>query len=190
MSQAFRQHSYESGQRLEIIQGDITAQATDAIVNAANRYLEHGAGVAGAIVRKGGAQVQAESLQWVLEHGLVPHAEPAFTHAGSLPCRYIIHAVGPAWGEGEEVKKLASAIHGSMQVAEKLGLASIAFPAISTGIFGFPKLLAAQTILSTIHAYLASNPTSGLKLIRLVLYDQETLQSFLETWDEDDHFSA
>ena len=90
-------YTYPSGQRLEIVQGDITGETVDAIVNAANSHLQHGAGVAGAILRRGGYQIQQESLEWVRQHGPVTHAEPAYTSAGKLPCRYVIHAVGPVW---------------------------------------------------------------------------------------------
>jgi O-acetyl-ADP-ribose deacetylase (regulator of RNase III) len=190
MKPTFKDVTYPSGQKLQIVQGDITAEAVDAIVNAANSRLLHGAGVAGAIVRRGGAVIQAESSQWVREHGLVSHAEPAYTHAGNLPCRYIIHAVGPVWGEGDEQARLAAAIHGSLRLADQLGLGSIAFPAISTGIFGFPKSLAARVILSTMDDYLSRNPGSNLKLIRLVLFDQDTLQAFINAWEQDDHFRS
>jgi len=190
MSQTLIDYRFPSEHMLQIAHGDITAEAVDAIVNAANSHLIHGAGVAGAIVRRGGLIVQAESSQWVREHGPVAHAEPAYTHAGSLPCRYVIHAVGPVWGEGDEQAKLEAAIRGSLRLADQLGLVSIAFPAISTGIFGFPKTLAAKVILSTIQDYFTQNSTSSLKLIRLVLFDQETLQSFVNTWEQDDHLRA
>jgi len=187
MNQTFMDYIFPSGQKLQIAQGDITAETVDAIVNAANCHLAHGAGVAGAIVRRGGPQVQAESNQWVREHGPVTHAEPAYTNAGNLPCRYIIHAVGPRWGEGNEAEKLESAIRGSMRLTEQLGLDSIALPAISTGIFGFPISLAAQVILSTIRDYFTHNPHSNLKLVRVVLFNQEPLQAFLKAWEQDDH---
>jgi len=173
-------YTYPSGQQLEIVQGDITGEAVDAIVNAANSHLQHGAGVAGAIVRRGGYQIQQESLEWVRRNGPVGHDEPAFTGAGKLPCRYVIHAVGPVWGEGDEDVKLSSAIRGSLQVAERLGLASIAFPAISTGIFGFPKERAAHIFFETLQDYFSTNPSSGLKLVRLTLYDRPTLTTFLD----------
>jgi O-acetyl-ADP-ribose deacetylase (regulator of RNase III) len=190
MDQVRRENTYPSGLVVQIAQGDITAETVDAIVNAANSCLEHGAGVAGAVVRRGGPQIQAESSQWVREHGLVSHAEPAYTNAGNLPCRYVIHAVGPRWGEGDEEVKLGAAIRGSLLLADRLSLGSIAFPAISTGIFGFPKTRAAQVMLSTIQGYLTNNPNSSLKLIRLVLFDQETLQAFVDEWERDDHFAA
>jgi len=137
-----------SGQIFQLVQGDITAETTDAIVNAANRALRHGAGVAGAILRRGGEVIQQESDAWVREHGPVSHAEPAWTSGGALPCRYVIHAVGPVWGDaqkpgagGDEDAKLAAAVTGSLSVAESLGLKSISLPAISTGVFGFPSML-------------------------------------------------
>ncbi len=173
-------YTYPSGQQLEIVQGDITGEAVDAIVNAANSHLQHGAGVAGAILRRGGPQIQQESLEWVRQHGTVTNAEPAYTGAGKLPCRYVIHAVGPVWGEGDEDAKLASAIRGSLQLAERLDLASIAFPAISTGIFGFPKDRAARIFLETLQDYFSVNPSSGLKLVRLTLYDRPSLITFLD----------
>lgn len=190
MSQSIKQHTFPSGQKLQLAQGDITAETVDAIVNAANPHLAHGAGVAGAIVRHGGAQIQLESDEWVHEHGLVSHAEPAYTQAGKLPCRFVIHAVGPRWGEGDEDAKLAAAVGGALRRAEQLGVSSIAFPAISTGIFGFPAPLAAGVMLSAIADYVSHNPLSSLQLIRLVLYDQDTLQTFLKVWEQDDHLRA
>ncbi len=187
MNQTVREHTFPSGQRLELAHGDITDEKVDAIVNAANAHLAHGAGVAGAILRKGGRQIQLESDQWVRLHGAVTHAEPAYTSAGSLPCRYVIHAVGPRWGEGDEENKLAAAVRGSLARAEQLGLGSIAFPAISTGIFGFPVLLAAQVILSTIAISLEKQPPSSLQLVRVVLFDQVSLTIFTKEWDQDDH---
>jgi O-acetyl-ADP-ribose deacetylase (regulator of RNase III) len=190
MNQTLKAYTFPSGPSLQIAQGDITDESVDAIVNAANSYLEHGAGVAGAIVRRGGAIIQAESREWVSQHGPVSHAEPAFTKAGNLPCRFIIHAVGPVWGEGDEDEKLRAAIHGSLNLANRLGVASIAFPALSTGIFGFPKEKAAQVIITGILNFIEKAPTSSLKLIRLVLFDQETVQVFLKTLEKDDHFRS
>jgi O-acetyl-ADP-ribose deacetylase (regulator of RNase III) len=190
MNRAIKEFTFPTKQVLQIVQGDITTEDVDAIVNAANAQLIHGAGVAGAIVRHGGPVIQAESSRWVKEHGLVLHAQPAYTNAGNLSCRYVIHAVGPVWGEGNEEEKLRAAIHGSLVLADKLNLKSIAFPAISTGIFGFPKPLAAQVILTTIHDYLSSGLASGLMLIRVVLYDQLTLQVFTVAWEQNDHLAA
>jgi len=169
--------------KLQLAQGDLTEEAVDAIVNAANARLQHGGGVAGAIARRGGPSIQAESDAWVRAHGPVRHAEPAYAHAGSLPCRYVIHAVGPLWGEGDEDDKLRAAIQGALRLADQLELRSIAFPAISTGIFGFPKERAARVTLLAMRDYFARNPASGLRLVRLTLFDQGTVEAFLQAWD-------
>ena len=168
---------------LSLITGDITEMDTDAIVNAANNQLQHGGGLAGVIVRKGGKQIQAESYAWVREHGPVSHSKPAYTSAGSLPCKYVIHAVGPIWGEESEDEKLSAAVKGSLKLADKLKLKSISLPAISTGIFGFPKERAARIILETIAGYFLDQPGSGLKRVRLILFDQATVDVFLRTFD-------
>jgi O-acetyl-ADP-ribose deacetylase len=163
---------------LEIVRGDITQETSDAIVNAANSYLAHGAGVAGAIAARGGQLVVEESANWVKKHGPVSHEHPAWTHAGNLPCRYVIHAVGPIWGSGGEDAKLGAAVKGSLERAEELKLASISFPAISTGIFGFPVERAARVILTSLAAWANEHPSAGLKRIRLVLFDADTAQTF------------
>ncbi|MGQ9832567.1 MAG: macro domain-containing protein [Candidatus Villigracilaceae bacterium] len=172
-----------NGATLQLVQGDLTLEATDAIVNAANAYLQHGGGVAWAIVRRGGEIIQDESDAWVREHGLVSHASPAWTSGGNLKARYVIHAVGPIWGEGEEDAKLTAAVTGALRVADELNLASISLPALSTGIFGFPKERAAGVILSAVRAYLVTASTS-LRLVRLVLYDAGTVTAFRKAWDE------
>ena len=107
------------------MQGDITQEQVDAIVNAANSHLQHGGGVAGVIAHKGGQVIQQESHAWVRAHGPVSHAKPAYTSAGRLPCRYIIHAVGPVWGAGDEDHKLSAAVRGSLERADELNLRSI-----------------------------------------------------------------
>jgi O-acetyl-ADP-ribose deacetylase len=187
MNQSIREHTFSSGQVLQLVRGDLTEEKVDAIVNAANEHLLHGGGVAGAIVRKGGREIQEESTRWVKEHGPVRHAEPAYTGAGRLPCRYVIHAVGPVWGDGNEDAKLEAAVSGSLKRAEQLGLSSLALTAISTGIFGFPKDRAAGITYRTISAHLSTTPGSSLRQVRLVLIDQSTLDVFQETWDS--HFA-
>lgn len=173
---------FPSGQTLELVQGDITQEHVDAIVNAANEYLRHGGGVAAAIARRGGRVVDEESRAWVSQHGPVPHDQPAYTSGGNLPVRYIIHAVGPVWGSGDEDRKLQAAVRGSLQRAEELSLTSIAFPAISTGIFGFPKDRAARLFYETLTTYFIQNPDSSLRLIRLTLFDIPTLTAFQQVF--------
>jgi O-acetyl-ADP-ribose deacetylase (regulator of RNase III) len=184
MNAILAEHSHETGQTVQIVQGDITMEEVDAIVNAANEYLQHGGGVARTISKQGGPTIQKESQAWVREHGTVSHARPAWTSGGSLPAKYVIHAVGPIWGDGDEDNKLEAAVRGSLRVADELKCASVALPAISTGIYGFPKDRAAKIILATIENYFAENLASGLKTVKLVLYDQPTVDVFIRSWQD------
>ena len=185
MSAILAEKILPTGQTLQIAQGDITLENVDAIVNAANEHLQHGGGVAWSIVKRGGDVIQDESDAWIAKHGLVPHSRPAWTSGGRLPARYVIHAVGPVWGDGDEDAKLADAVTGSLRAADELGLSSIAFPAISTGIFGFPKERAAKIIFKAIKEYFTEQSNSGLKTVKLVLWDDETVKAFLANWTGD-----
>lgn len=182
MNTVLRERVLPGSQILQIVRGDLTAETTDAIVNAANEHLQHGAGVAGAIVRRGGQKIRQESDAWIRLHGRVPHARPAWTSAGLLPAKYVVHAVGPVWGSGDEDSKLSSAIEGALEVADELKLASISFPAVSTGIFGFPKESAAKIMLRAITEYFSTTPSSSIKQVRVVLFDPATIEAFLKAW--------
>lgn len=184
MNEILRTKSLTPDFTVQLVQGDITQEEVDAIVNAANQQLQHGGGVAAAISRAGGAQIQQESDEWIEKHGPVTHANPAFTSAGNLPSRYVIHAVGPRWGSGEEDRKLADAVTGSLRLANDLNAQSLSLPAISTGIFGFPKKRAAKVILRAIESYAADHPQTGVEEVRLVLFDQPTVDAFSAVWDE------
>ena len=184
MGKIIREYLLANGVLLHIVQGDITREQVDAIVNAANSYLQHGGGVAGAIVHQGGNVIQQESDVWVQQHGLVSHETPAFTGAGNLPCTYVIHAVGPVWGSGDERRKLSAAITGSLELAEQLKLSSIAFPAISTGIFGYPLEQAAEVILQAIRNYFIQRKESTIHLVRMTLFDNKTAQVFINLCDK------
>jgi len=157
---------------LELVQGDITDMDCDAIVNAANRDLILGGGVAGAIRRKGGPTIQEECN----EIGSVEIGEAVITTGGKLRARYVIHAVGPKFGEGDEDRKLASATLNSLKMADRHGLRSIAFPAISTGIFGFAVDRCASIMLSTTISYL--HDKTAIEKVVLCLYDPDTLEVF------------
>jgi O-acetyl-ADP-ribose deacetylase (regulator of RNase III) len=159
---------------LVLKRGDITDEDTDAIVNAANAHLQHGGGVAGAIVRKGGAIIQKESDKI----GYVPVGSAAITTAGNLKTNFVIHAVGPRMGEGSEDEKLRDATQNSLRLADAEGIRTIAFPAISTGIFGYPIERCASIMLQTFQQY-CSGETS-LKEIRMCLFDQQALQVFTD----------
>ena len=160
---------------LELTQGDITDLDADAIVNAANTALQLGGGVAGAIRRKGGPKIQEECNKIGGTHvgGAV------ITTGGNLKAKYVIHAVGPRHGEEHEDEKLKDATLNSLILADKNNLKSIAFPAISTGIFGFPKDRCATIMLSTAIAYL-EGPTKLEKVV-YCLYDQNTFEIFKRT---------
>lgn len=166
------------GQRILLIHGDLTEQRVDAIVNAANAQLMHGGGVAGAIARRGGPSIQAESDAWVRQHGPASAEHPALTGAGDLPCRYVIHTVGPVWGEGDEDARLHRAVTSALALAEDLGLASLALPAISTGIYGFPLARAAPLLIEAVESFLDARPASALREVRITLFDPPALQAF------------
>lgn len=181
----------QTGQTFQIVQGDITIENVDAIVNAANEHLQHGGGVAWAISKKGGPKIQKESDEWIRQHGPVPHSHPAWSSGGLLPAKYVIHAVGPVWGDAQSVDasgdndaKLADAVTGSLRVADELKCFSIALPAISTGIYGFPKDRAAEIIFSTIDKYFVETSSSAVKTVKLVLFDQPSVDVFIKTWQD------
>ncbi len=157
---------------LQLAKGDITDQQTDAIVNAANSSLILGSGVAGAIRSKGGPTIQAECDKI----GHCPVGGAVITTGGNLQAAHVIHAVGPRMGEGDEEEKLQSATQSSLQVAQENGLRSIAFPAISTGIFGFPIERCADIMLSTTIQFLDKG--SKLEKVVFCLYGNEAYAVF------------
>jgi O-acetyl-ADP-ribose deacetylase len=160
--------------RIELVQGDITKQDVDAIVNAANESLLGGGGVDGAIHRAGGPAILEECRQL----GGCATGDAKATTAGDLPARYVIHTVGPVWqgGDANEDELLASCHRRSLEVAAELGSRTIAFPAISTGIYRFPIERAAQIALATTAAELERHP--DIDEVRFVLFSDEHLQAF------------
>jgi O-acetyl-ADP-ribose deacetylase (regulator of RNase III) len=168
------------GKILRLIQGDITERDVDAIVNAANSHLQHGGGVAGAIVRKGGQVIQEESN----EIGYTPVGAAVITGAGKLRAKFVIHAVGPRIGEGGEDNKLKNAISNSLKLASQKGLKSISLPAISSGIFGFPKDRCAEILVKEALNYIEKNPKSSLRLIEFCIYDDLTKEYFQREFDK------
>jgi O-acetyl-ADP-ribose deacetylase (regulator of RNase III) len=163
-----------AGRVLELIEGDITEMDTDAIVNAANARLILGGGVAGAIARKGGPEIRAECDRV----GGTFVGGAAITTGGRLKARHVIHAVGPRMGEGKEDEKLTNATRNALKVADENGLKSIAFPAISTGIFGFPIHRCAEIMLATTLDYLKGQ--TGLQRVVFCLYGRDSFNVFAE----------
>jgi O-acetyl-ADP-ribose deacetylase (regulator of RNase III) len=179
MNEVIRDHQLPTGQRIRLVRGDLTEEAVDAIVNAANSHLAHAGGVAAAIVRKGGAVIQQESDRLAP----VPVGGAVATGAGALRARFVIHAVGPRWGEGDEDEKLRRAASSSLALAEERDCGSIALPAISSGIFGFPKERCAQILVQSAVDFCAAHPDSVLREIRFTLFDEPTAAVFQEEFD-------
>lgn len=167
MNEVLHTRTRPDGRKIHVVRGDITQEEVDAVVNAANEMLRHGGGVAGAMVVEGGYDIQAESDRYVRDHGPVPTGSAAITGAGKLKARHVIHAVGPVWGMGNEEALLASAVKSALALADQYGLRSISLPAISTGIFGYPKPLAIPVILQTILQYLDEHRDSHLHDVRI-----------------------
>jgi O-acetyl-ADP-ribose deacetylase len=163
------------GTLLRLITGDLTESTADAIVNAANSRLQHGGGVAGAIVREGGRIIQEES-DYI---GYVPVGESALTTGGRLKARFVIHTVGPRWGEGAEEEKLRLAVTNTLRLASEKSFSHIAMPAISAGIFGFPKDRCAQIMVHTLFTFVSTHETT-LKTIDICLMDSEIVSYFQE----------
>lgn len=159
---------------LELVRGDITQQEVDAIVNAANSALAPGGGVDGAIRRAGGPRITEETSRL----GGCPTGDAVATGAGDLRARHVIHAVGPIWqgGGAGEADLLASAHRRAVEVAAERGCRSIAFPAISTGIYGYPPELAAPVAIAAVREALERNPP--VELVRFVLFSDELLRVF------------
>ncbi len=162
------------GKTIRLVSADLTERDVDAIVNAANSHLQHGGGVAGAIVRKGGRVIQDESDRI----GVVPVGSAAITTAGKLKARYVIHAVGPMMGEGDEDNKLKRAINSVLNLAAGKKLKSISVPAISAGIFGFPKDRCAKILAGETAAFLKNNAASSLGLVEFCIFDREAYGYF------------
>lgn len=170
----------QNGKKLRLVKGDITERMVDVIVNAANSYLKHGAGVAGAIVRKGGYIIQEESDKI----GFVPVGSAVLTTAGKLPSRAVIHAVGPRMGEGDEDSKLKKAVNSSLLLASANKFVSISIPAISSGIFGFPKDRCASVLVSESIKFVQMNPQTSLEVIEFCIFDNKTLSYFVKEFEE------
>jgi O-acetyl-ADP-ribose deacetylase (regulator of RNase III) len=172
------------GAELSIIQGDITRQATHAIVNAANSGLMGGGGVDGAIHSAGGPAILEECKKIVAAHGRLPTGQAVMTTAGKMPARHVIHTVGPVWhgGDRDEAGLLASAYRNSLKLAAAERLTSIAFPSISTGAYGYPVNEAAGVALGEVVSFLGK-PTS-IKKVVFVLYDSRTFEVYAKALEE------
>jgi len=165
--------------KLGIIQGDITQQSTDGIVNAANSSLMGGGGVDGAIHRAGGPAILEECKQIVSRQGRLPTGKAVITTGGNLKAKFVIHTVGPIWHGGSkgEPELLASAYQGSLKLATENKLSSISFPSISTGVYGYPVSQAARVAIGTATDFLRQGTTS-LREVLFVLFDAKTFDAY------------
>lgn len=168
-----------SGRVIELVTGDITRQPVDAIVNAANSTLLGGGGVDGAIHRAGGQAIIDECRVIRAGRGECPTGEAVLTGGGGLPARFVIHAVGPVWRGGDqgEPELLASCYRNSLRIAAERGFQTVAFPSISTGIYGYPVSMAASTALATVASFLSTEPVAPLR-VRFVLFDPVTFATY------------
>lgn len=167
---------------ISLIQGDITTQSVDAIVNAANSSLMGGGGVDGAIHRAGGPAILEECKAIVHEHGELPTGHAVMTTADDLPARHVIHTVGPIYRDGNhgEDQLLAMAYQNCLQIAHETNLRSLAFPSISTGAYRFPTDRAAHIALATIDRFLTTFP---LKQVIMVLFAKTTFDVFQKNYN-------
>ncbi|MBC7081892.1 MAG: O-acetyl-ADP-ribose deacetylase [Firmicutes bacterium] len=165
---------------LRLVQGDITQQETDAIVNAANSELAGGGGVDGAIHRAGGPAIHEECMRIRRERGRLPAGRAVITTGGRLKARYVIHTVGPIWQGGDhgEDETLASAYRSSLELAREHGLRTVAFPSISTGAYGFPVERAARVALGAVRDFLRRPEGQGFDEVRFVLFSGRDLEVY------------
>ncbi|MFZ5590422.1 MAG: O-acetyl-ADP-ribose deacetylase [Bacillota bacterium] len=169
--------------RVVLLQGDITEQDTQAIVNAANSRLAGGGGVDGAIHRAGGPAIMAQCDEIRARQGGCPTGQAVLTTGGRLKAQYVIHTVGPIWrgGDHNEDQLLASAYQSSLRLALQHGIKSVAFPSISTGAYGFPLERAAAVAVRAVEGFLLEQP---LQEVRWVLFSQRDFQAYLRAWQE------
>lgn len=181
-SRVINEIKIKEGRMVTLVEGDITERNVDVIVNPANSYLRHGGGIANTIVKKGGSIIQEESN----EIGFIKVGSSTITSSGILPCKAIIHTVGPRMGEGNEDEKLSKAINSCLELGLLKGFESISIPAISSGIFGFPKDRCAKILVNETISFLKNleDSSTGIKLVEFCILGKETLQAFVYEFEK------
>lgn len=180
MNEVKAERVLSSGHTVKVVQGDITRETVDVIVNAANGWLAHGGGVAGAVLRRAGLELQLECDALIDQHGKLRDGEVAVSRGYALPAKNVVHAVGPIWHGGTvgEPEALFAAVTNSLGAAEKLGAKSVSLPAISSGIFGFPKEYCAEVMFDAALEWLGDHPESSLRELRFTNIDTPTVAVF------------
>lgn len=171
--------------KISVLKGDITTIGIDAIVNAANSTLLGGGGVDGAIHRAGGPKILEECKEIVAREGNCKTGDAVITTGGNLPAKYVIHTVGPVWqgGNNEEAEKLSNCYRNSLELAVKHGVSSVAFPNISTGVFGFPKQEAAKIAVETVNSFLAED--QHIEKVLFICFDDENFKLYNDLLNAD-----
>ncbi|XP_021378675.1 poly [ADP-ribose] polymerase 14-like isoform X2 [Mizuhopecten yessoensis] len=165
-----------------VVEGDMTLLKVDVMVNAANTDMMHGGGIAGAISAAGGSVIQKECDDYVTKHGPVPEGKAICSSSGRLPCKMVVHTVGPIWQDGShgEEKKLQEAVYRSLEIVHEQGYSSVALPAISAGIFGYPLPKSVETIVSMVQHFVFKRPTTRIKHVYLCDTDHQTVKLFVK----------
>jgi O-acetyl-ADP-ribose deacetylase (regulator of RNase III) len=171
MAEVVAEKTYAGGGRFQLVLGDLLREPADGIVNAANGHLAHGGGVAAAIAAAAGPELEADGDRIVRDQGPVPTGSAVLTTAGRLPFKGVIHAVGPRLGEGDEETRLEDALRSAFRIAHDEGWTSLAFPAISSGIFAVPPEVCARAYLRAADGFFATFRRSPLKTLRLALFE-------------------
>lgn len=161
---------FPGGKTFTVVHADLLRESVDAIVNAANGHLSHGGGIAAAIARAAGPELTKEGDALVARDGPIPTGGAAVTTAGRLPFRGVIHAVGPRQGDGDEQAKLTAALVAAFRLADERGWASVAFPAVSSGIFAVPADVCSAAYVAAVRQFWSENPGTKVKAIRLCVF--------------------
>ena len=168
------------GANIVVVEGDLTRQHVEAVVNAANESLQHGGGVAAPIVRTGGRVIQEESDAWVRAHGLVAPGVAAVTTGGMLQASHVIHVAGPVYRDGQDNEALLhQATMAALDAVAATALRTVALPAISAGVYGYPPAEATRVIAAAVAEWLEANP-DVLEEVRLVGFSREIAELFAQ----------
>ena len=170
---------FPAGRMFQVVRGDLLEEPVEAIVNAANARLAHGGGVAAIISRAAGPALQAECDRIVRERGALPSGSAVASGAGKLRFKGVIHAVGPRQGDGDEEQKLVRTLGAAFRCADEAGWTSLAFPAVSSGIFAVPLPVCARAYDAAVRAWFEARPAGPLALIRLCLRDEPVIEAVL-----------